>query len=139
MRMALALLLMSMVMGPTAAGAPPADDKAITGTWVIQSAKDDGEDEAIFKDARVTFKDGKLELKTADGEKLAGSYKLDPSTSPKAIDLTLKVGDFAMTRKGLYVLNNDTLTICLALERDGARPRKLDGAKCSLWKLKRAK
>jgi uncharacterized protein (TIGR03067 family) len=140
MRMALGMLVVSLFAGiPTAAGDPPVDEMAIAGTWVIESAKDDGKDEATLKDARITFKDGKVELKTGDGEKLTGTYKIDPSAKPKAVDITLKVGDFPITKKGLYSLDKDRLTICLAIDRDAERPGKQDGVKCSLWKLKRAK
>jgi uncharacterized protein (TIGR03067 family) len=128
-----------MLVGTSISAEPPTDETAITGTWAVESVSSNGDEEALFRGARLALKDGKAELVTAGGEKLTGSYKLDPAAKPKAIDLTLKVGDFPTTHKGRYVLDKDALTLYLPSSRDADRPTKLDGKGCDLWRLKRAK
>lgn len=138
MRSALSAVCFSLLSGAAGLAAPPAQEKGIVGTWVVESVKGSGEDVPLFKGARLALSDGKVELKTANGERLAGTYKLDPAANPKAIDLALKVGDFSITHKGLYVLEKDALTLYLPSGRDADRPEKLDGQGCDVWTLKRA-
>jgi uncharacterized protein (TIGR03067 family) len=53
-----------------------------------------------------------------------GVYHLDPSKSPKTIDLTVLGGELRRTALGLYSLEGDTLKVCLALnpEKVAERP-----------------
>src|SRR5262249_3052473 len=64
-----------------------------------------------------------------------GTLKLDPSKSPKHLDLTIK--DKSMP--GIYQMKGDTLTICIG---ETERPTKLksrEGSKTMLlvWKLQK--
>ena len=56
---------------------------------------------------------------------IAASFKLDPSASPKGIDLSYSEGPAAgKTIKAIYKLDGDTLTICRAISGGDARPKE---------------
>jgi uncharacterized protein (TIGR03067 family) len=98
----------------------PADDAAkkererFAGMWKVMSAERDGQPDKVSKSASTTYAaDGKFSVKFADGTSGAGTYKLDPSKKPKAIDYTLDYGpDKGKPHKGIYALEGDTLKIC---------------------------
>jgi uncharacterized protein (TIGR03067 family) len=118
------------------------DEKDLVGNWVIESAKDDGSEDTPFKGTKLTFEGGRIDMQFPDGDKAKGTYKLDASKKPKAIDFGLVVDQILVTRDGVYSLENDTLTICLPASYGGPRPEKLDGSagsKCWLWRMKKVK
>jgi uncharacterized protein (TIGR03067 family) len=85
------------------------DDKSrIESSWKVESSQDFGQDDPVIKGLVLDFKEGKLTAKRGEEAQVAGSYKLDSSTSPKSIDLTMG----AVTFLGIYELKGDTLTIC---------------------------
>jgi uncharacterized protein (TIGR03067 family) len=144
MTRAIALVLIAVAFGiPAEAGhTPDSDEKDVVGSWVIQSVQDNGKEDTPFKGARLMFEGGRIEMQFADGDKAKGTYTLDSSKTPKAMDFGIVVADTLITRNAIYALENDTLTICLPASHSGARPEKLDGStgsKCWLWKLKKAK
>ena len=60
----------------------------------------------------------------------SATITIDPSKTPKVLDITTKVDGKESLRRGIYKLDGDTLTYCLErkntiLEEDGS-PRKLD-------------
>src|SRR5437899_3006262 len=98
----------------------PADEAAkkerekFTGTWKIISAERDGQPDKVSKGAITIYAaDGKFSVQFADGTGGAGTYRLDPSKKPTAIDYTPDYGaDKGKPHKGIYSLEGDTLKIC---------------------------
>jgi len=77
---------------PMVAAAPAADtdEHLIQGTWIMVSREFNGKKtpEADLKKGKVLFKDGMMTGDDGKKKEKVGSYKLDPSKEPKAIDLT---------------------------------------------------
>src|SRR5687767_8590282 len=95
---------------------------SIEGTWKIVSYLNSGKD-VTEKSAKITFifKDGKYLVKEGDKTLLQGTYKLDPSKSPKWIDIiNPEIGTFL----GIYELEGDTLKICHGQPMGKERPTK---------------
>src|SRR5262245_28878345 len=106
----------------------PKDDLAkserekLAGTWKVTSAERDGQPDKVSLNALTTVKaDGKLHVKFADSTTGEGTFKLDPTKKPKAIDYTLDYGpNKGKLHEGIYVLEGDTLKICRS---DPGKPR----------------
>ncbi len=106
---------------------PKADDvkkevEKLQGTWTISKIERDGED--------LTEQIGGAEVEI-EGEKytapnIAASFKLDPSKSPKSIDLSYTEGPAAgKTIKAIYKLEGETLTICRAMSAESECPDRV--------------
>jgi uncharacterized protein (TIGR03067 family) len=91
----------------------------LQGTWTISKIERAGEDlTPQLGGAEVEIKGEEL---TAPN--IAAGLKLDPSQSPKALDMSYTEGPAAgQTVKAIYKLEDDTLTLCRALTKDGKRP-----------------
>jgi RNA polymerase sigma factor (sigma-70 family) len=120
-------------LSPAEGGARAADkdaDKARTdkdrlqGTWVAVAVEDAGkkipEDEVKDRGAEVVFAREKVTL-PIKGEAREMGYTLDPAKKPKQIDLAIEEGK---TVKGIYLLDGDTLKLCLEREPGGERPTR---------------
>src|SRR5947209_8398370 len=97
------------------------DEKLIEGTWIVVSREMDGKktpaDELkrgnlIFRNGTITGDDGKKKEKAA-------AYRLDPSISPKAIDLTDSEKE---PTRAIYELDGDTLKMCWSEKAPDIRP-----------------
>jgi RNA polymerase sigma factor (sigma-70 family) len=108
--------------GGVAADKPKADKDNLQGTWVPVSAEEGGKKitddeikaagfEMVFDGDKVTF--------PIKGEPKELGYKLDPAKKPKQIDLVFGEGK---TAKGIYLLDGDTLKMCVQKDPDGERP-----------------
>jgi RNA polymerase sigma factor (sigma-70 family) len=126
---------------PAAKEEAPKDEEKIVGTWAFLSMEKGGqkEQEENVKEAQLIFaSDGKLTAKVPKGEKV-GTYKLEPAKKPKAITITTETG---ATIPGIYKLEGDTLTVCLAEEQAKDPPTEFasrEGTKIVLIVLKREK
>lgn len=104
-----------------------ADDKddleKLQGTWKLVSLEKDGkkQPEDAIKNFKVIIKDDKFILKDGNTDYEA-TIKLDTAKKPKTIDLAVKDGDKAETKKGIYQLDGDDLKLCVAGAPDGERP-----------------
>jgi uncharacterized protein (TIGR03067 family) len=109
------------------------------GTWVVVSQ--DREEKPVPKQAGEVTRsiiDGNR-YTTKVGEKVVeeGTFKIDPTTNPKAVDFTIKSGpDEGKTLRGIYELREDTLRACVGDERPATFSSK--GAK-KLIVMKREK
>ena len=91
------------------------------GTWRQIAHERDGvtdpPDERSW-DPRVTFAGDTFEVTLADGTTaIRGTYQLDPTREPKAVDWTDTFGpDAGKTFLAIYVLDGDRLVFCAADE-----------------------
>jgi uncharacterized protein (TIGR03067 family) len=120
MRIALLTLLCSLSL--TTIGAR-ADDKAdvekelkkFQGTWTFESVEADGKEQpaAQYKEMTLTFEGDKHTVKKGDEVIQAGTQKIDPTKSPKTIDVTMTEGpNKGAILLGIYEISGDTLKVC---------------------------
>jgi uncharacterized protein (TIGR03067 family) len=105
---------------------------ALQGTWQLDSFSVDGmKAPADFvKEVKFTVKNNKYSLTIKGQEAESGTIKLDPSKKPKTIDLDIARGnDKGKKQAGIYTLEGDTLTFCLAKPGEADRPAKLESTK----------
>ena len=136
----------------TVAAASFADDKAIQqdlkaleGTWTVEALEYNGKDIKDKYNFTFSFKDDKI---TVEGDKNVkkeyGTFKLklDPTTMPKCVDLTVSLGvQKDAVLEGIYEIKGDDLKMCICvLGKD--RPTEFkspDGGSVVLLTLKRQK
>lgn len=138
-------LLFAAAALAVAAGAqePAADLKAAAGKWTVVRAELGG------KDATAFHKGVELHLTPAGGytvlvgtEKDEGAVTLDPTKTPKQMDIVGKAGPNAgKTMKAIYTLDGDKLVVCYE-PGGGDRPTEFKtkaGSKQFLAEYTRAK
>jgi uncharacterized protein (TIGR03067 family) len=95
------------------------DEDAIVGSWAVAAAACErlpGKRE----DLRFVFAEkGKFTLRASDSNSHDGEFKLDTTTSPKTLDLTID----GKPSPAVYDLDGDTITVCLPLDKDQMRPK----------------
>lgn len=97
------------------------------GTWTFTSINDDGEQfgpelihRAFAQDGRATVKGRTLSIVNPEtGQRRTASLRLDPSKSPKRIDV---INRNDRIYRGIYKLEGDDLVVCLDRGEDGPRP-----------------
>jgi uncharacterized protein (TIGR03067 family) len=93
------------------------DGKKMQGTWLPKSGELGGKpfpDETL-KTIKLVLKEDKYTA-TVGSEPDKGTFKLDPSAKPKAIDITGTEGpNKGKTIPAIYELTDDTLTVCYNL------------------------
>jgi uncharacterized protein (TIGR03067 family) len=100
-----------------------ADDKAeldkeakkFQGAWTIESSVAGGNELSAddLKTLVVTFEGDKHTVKNGEEVIQVGTQKLDPSKSPKTIDVTMVEGPHKGTvMLGIYEFDGDTLKVC---------------------------
>ena len=101
------------------------DAEKFQGTWTITVMEKRGEKqpEEKLKDLRAVIEGDSFRLKMGDQEGERATIKLDPSKTPKAIDLQPATPGRKETRpsRGIYELKDDTLKLCWRKE-GGERP-----------------
>jgi uncharacterized protein (TIGR03067 family) len=106
-----------------AASGALADEKAdlekevrkFQGTWTIESSETGGEKlpASELKGFVLTFEGDKHTVKKGNEVIQVGTQKLDPSKSPKTIDVTMTAGpDKGAVMLGIYEIDEDTLKVC---------------------------
>ena len=123
MRIALVTLLCTLVLTAFGGTGARANDKAdvekeikkFQGTWTFESVQAGGKEvpAAEFKGITVTFEGDKYTVKKGDEVIQAATQKLDPSKSPKALDVTVAEGpNKGAVMLGIYEISGDTLKVC---------------------------
>jgi uncharacterized protein (TIGR03067 family) len=125
------LALTTLLLGSGAYCAdPPGDDKArLEGSWAIQALEVNGNKVPVedFKsgkemEARLVIKGGDY-LFHLGKDKVAFAHKMNPSATPKEIDLKVVGGpQKGKTYRGIYRLEKDTYTVCRNVEPGKDRP-----------------
>jgi uncharacterized protein (TIGR03067 family) len=102
--------------------AAAADDKvkkeqeALQGTWTAESVEANGEKPDAAQGLVVIIQDDKMTFKLQDKQITAATAKIDPSLTPKLIDLTFTAGENkGQTWEGIYTLEGDTFKFCISL------------------------
>ena len=120
--MRILLVALFCVFGFAASGTR-ADDKAdlekelknFQGNWNIESSVTGGTEISAdqLKGFILIFEGDKHTLKFGDKVFQVGTLKLDPSKSPKTVDVTMTEGpDKGTTMLGIYEIDGDTLRVC---------------------------
>jgi uncharacterized protein (TIGR03067 family) len=141
-------LLVLLTVGLSVAAAPKedaakADRDKIQGVWTVVSLELRGNEAPAddTKDFKLEFKGDKVFF-TAGKVNHEGTFKLDPTTKPKGIDIIPSDGpEKGKTQLGIYLFEGDTLKICGA-DADKERPKEFTTKKGSgqmVVVLKRAK
>ena len=89
--------------------------KKFQGTWTIESSVTGGKELPAddLKGFILTFEGDKHTLKKGDEVVQVGTQKLDPSKSPKTIDVTMTEGpNKGKVMLGIYEIDADTLKVC---------------------------
>lgn len=117
------------------------EKEKLAGTWQVVSVEANGQKfsaEAISDFQFILTLDSLTRKKGGKAESGAG-YRLDPSKSPKWIDMTGTTDGKEMAVPALYELDGDTLTFCFRSDyKKGGkvngmlkRPERLDGGEGS--------
>ncbi len=104
-------------------GATRAELKRFEGTWSYSSVVADGKPapEESLKASRLILKGDRFTMTTRESTH-KGTYAVDPTVTPRTIDVTFTEGPRAgKTIKGIYDLDGDTCKVCMPLD-DRPRP-----------------
>jgi uncharacterized protein (TIGR03067 family) len=123
MRSSLVTLLMALGLATSGGTGTRADDRAdvdkelkkFHGVWTFESAEAGGKKTPAdeLKGLTVTFAGDTYTVRKGDEVIQAGTQKLDPSKSPKAIDVTVTEGlNKGAVMLGIYEIDGDTLRVC---------------------------
>jgi uncharacterized protein (TIGR03067 family) len=148
MRFGCVCLLICLTAYSVPAGQPKEakkDADPLQGTWLVEGLDYNGKD---FKDKfKISFViKGNTMIVEGDGEVRKEyakmTFKLDPSTTPKCIDLKVSEGvQLDATMEGIYEVKDDQLRICIKVFGQD-RPTEFkspDGGSTALLTLKRKK
>jgi uncharacterized protein (TIGR03067 family) len=107
-----AFLLVPTTVLLLGAGDADNDTKHLQGTWSVVMAKFGGKKapENELKDVKVIFQGNLMTLRYGREEK--GTFKLDPSKKPKAMDVTLERKGKKETALFIYELDGGNLKLC---------------------------
>jgi uncharacterized protein (TIGR03067 family) len=123
MRSALVTLFCALGLVVSGGSGTRADEKAdvakelkkFHGVWTFESVEAGGKKTPAeeLKGLTVTFAGDKYTVKKGDEVIQVGIQKLDPSRSPKAIDVTVTEGlRKGAVMLGIYEIDGDTLKVC---------------------------
>src|SRR5262245_50318125 len=130
---------------PTEEAVKKEKDKLI-GTWKVVSVEANGQQfpAEATQDFLFIFTAESLTRKRGGNAESGAGYRLDPTKSPKWIDMTGTTDGKEQSVPALYALDRDTLTLCFRTDYkkpDGKladvrpRPAKLDGGAGSMQVL----
>jgi uncharacterized protein (TIGR03067 family) len=122
-RICLAALFCAIVFGVSGGSRILADDKAdlaketkkFQGSWTIESSVAGGQEipRNQLKEFLVIYEGDKHTVKVGDKVIQVGTQKIDPSKSPKTIDVTMSEGpNKGAVMLGIYEFDGETLKVC---------------------------
>ncbi len=129
----LLLPILLSALSPGDDGGKPTDaeiqraHEMLAGSWQFLSINDKGEilgprlvESRFARDGILTIADRRMTIANpVTGEKRTATYRIDPSKSPRRIDLFTR--DDRLLR-GIYKFENDNLTLCLQPDEAGSIP-----------------
>ena len=113
------------VMSLASAQPPQESQKALQGGWSATKAEQDGKSATDAVGHGLSFAGNRFQIQSKDGKRLyAGVYRTDAVAKPAAIDFEHTEGTLkGKTWKGIYALEDETLTTCdNAPNMDKGRP-----------------
>ena len=117
------------------------DLKKLQGDWTITSWQQLGQNIGVA--GTWSFKGRKYTLDQGGGALEEGTIKLDQGKKPGAFDLDITAGNCGgKAQPGIYKIEGDTLTLCLAWPGMTNRPTEFSTSAANQWiliTLKRAK
>jgi uncharacterized protein (TIGR03067 family) len=138
MRIALGALACTILVAASGGTGARADGKAdvakelrkFQGAWTFEFVEAGGKEvpAAGFKGMTVTFEGDRFTVKKGDEVIQVGRQKLDPSRSPRTLDVTVTEGlNKGAVMPGIYEIRGDTLKVCFDPEGK-KRPTEFKGA-----------
>ena len=97
------------------------DKELLKGLWKFESLETEQGKKDDFGDATLKFDGDHLHFTKGDERKKA-EYTINPAGKPKEIDI--KPEDKDQPMPGVYRIEKDTLTICIAFAPGAARPNE---------------
>jgi uncharacterized protein (TIGR03067 family) len=123
------LATVSMVAGAQPTDAKKKEFAKLQGQWEIVSVELDGKDiSSLFKNGKAIVKDNQIEVSIESGRKLARSFQLDVTTTPRCVDFQIVDAKGKATgtiQEGIYEWQKDSLRICILI-KDGVKERPLE-------------
>src|SRR4051794_25834979 len=139
------LLTMAVAAVQAEAGVDREELKRLQGTWAVMSQEHGGKKSDAKSIANLTVEVAGTKVTTRDGVDVkedASLTRLGARAKPGEVDLKITAGvDLDKVVKGIWKLEGDTLTICIA-EPDKERPKAFEakeGSGHTLLVLKKAK
>lgn len=122
------------------------DKEKLQGSWRPVSAEQGGNVQEDAKEHLLIFEGDTFTIKKGDQLFVKGTFTLDPSKTPKTIDMKVTEGrqesDNGKEVHGIYEIDKDSLKWCTAPPGDEDRPKEFatkEGTKLLLVTLKREK
>lgn len=113
------------------------DRTALQGAWRVVASEQDGAKVPAddLKGLALIFKDDSIHVQEGGKSEEKFGFRLDPSKSPREIDLTVKFGpNKGRVDRAIYEFDGTTLRICIQSNKDAARPRTFSTkAGSNLW------
>jgi len=122
-----------------------AEDKKFEGTWQVTKEEHNGQsgDEERVAASTFVFKGKHYEQKIGDEVVEAGTQDLDPTKSPKHMDVTVAKGQGETVGKkqlAIYEIEGDTIKASFAPHGETTRPTKLESKEGVIYiEMKRKK
>ena len=95
------------------------EQAGLEGTWTFVQSAPDGDKKTKGPSVRMVLKGNTIAFETDGKKRVEGTYTVDPSKSPKTMDITMEKAKGAIL--AIYELDGDRLKLCHHL---GARASK---------------
>ncbi len=140
-----ALAILAVVLLLAADDAVKKDQEKLQGTWETTAVEYNGTDQANDVKLKLVFTGKEVKVEGSDeveNDYAKLTYKLDPTTNPRSIDITVAAGNQKDTvLEGIYEVKGDELRLCVKVIGK-ERPAKFaspEGENIALVVLKRVK
>jgi uncharacterized protein (TIGR03067 family) len=122
------------------------DKERLQGSWRAASFERGGRAQEDARKHVLTFDGDTFTIRRDNRQVVKGTFTLDPSQSPKAIDMKVTEGrqdaDVGKEVHGIYELSDGTLKWCMAEPGDTDRPKEFatkEGTRLTFVTLKKEK